>query len=178
MDPKEDGISLDPDPRWEDRYESVRERVETVSDDRLLDVFHIGSTAIPDVPGKPVLDVMPIYADTGGMRAAAEGLAAAGFEREHDDDDTVVVIRRETDGVVAVRMHTVDADQWRPMLLFREYLIDHPRARAEYARVKRDAAAKHGDDMTAYTEAKFEVVRSLTREAREAGYEERLPAFE
>ncbi|RLM70641.1 GrpB family protein [Halorubrum sp. Atlit-8R] len=174
MDPKEDGVTLDPDPRWEDRYEAVRERVESASDDRLLDVFHVGSTAIPGVPGKPVLDVMPVYADADGMRAAAEWLAAAGFEREHDADDTVVAIRREADGVVAVRMHTVEADQWRPMLLFREYLSDHPRARAEYARVKRDAAAEHGDDMAAYTEAKFEVVRSLTREAREAGYEDRV----
>jgi GrpB-like predicted nucleotidyltransferase (UPF0157 family) len=177
MDPKSDGISLDPDPRWEDRYETVRERVEAASDDRLLDVFHVGSTAIPDVPGKPVLDVMPIYADAGGMGSAAEEFAAAGFEREHDDDDTVVLVRRETDGVVAVRMHTVDADQWRPMLLFREYLTDHPRARAEYARVKRHAAAEYGDDMAAYTDAKFDVVRSLTQAAREAGYEERLPEF-
>ncbi|QKG93999.1 GrpB family protein [Halorubrum salinarum] len=178
MDPKEDGVSLLQDPQWDDRYESARDRVEAASDDRLLDVFHVGSTAIPGVPGKPVLDVMPIYADGDGMRAAAEGLAAAGFEREHDAEDTVVAVRRESNAVVAVRMHTVEADQWRPMLLFREYLTDHPRARAEYARVKRDAAAEHGGDMAAYTEAKFEVVRSLTQAARDEGYVERLPTFE
>ncbi|TKX84807.1 hypothetical protein EXE43_16935, partial [Halorubrum sp. SS5] len=57
MDPKEDGVSLLQDPQWDDRYESARDRVEAASDDRLLDVFHVGSTAIPGVPGKPVLDV-------------------------------------------------------------------------------------------------------------------------
>lgn len=177
MDPKEDGLSLEPDPVWDDRFASVRDRVADASDDRLCDVFHVGSTAIAGVPGKPVLDVMPVYDSAAGMRAAADRLTDGEFEREHDADDTVVALRREPDHVVAVRMHTVDADQWRPILLLREYLTDHPDAREEYARVKREAAAEHPDDMEAYTNAKFDLVQSLTEAAREAGYEDRLPAF-
>jgi GrpB-like predicted nucleotidyltransferase (UPF0157 family) len=177
MDPEQDGITLRPDPVWTDRYDSERARVQAASDSRLLDVFHVGSTAIPGVPGKPVLDVMPIYAEYGGARTAADRLVNEGFALEHDGDDTVVLVRRNDDHVVAVRMHTVDAEQWRPMLLFRELLIDDPDARAEYARVKRAAADAHPDDVEAYTDAKFEVVRSLTERAREAGYEERLPEF-
>ncbi|QAU12044.1 GrpB family protein [Halorubrum sp. BOL3-1] len=176
MDPKADGITLEPDPVWDDRYETERARVEDASDSRLLDVFHVGSTAIPGVPGKPVLDVMPIYAEYEGMRTAADRLVTDGFDRERDDD-TIVLVRRDDDHVVAVRIHTTDAEQWRPILVFRDYLTDDPDARAEYARVKREAADAHADDMEAYTDAKFEVVRSLTERAREAGYEERLPEF-
>lgn len=177
MDPEADGITLEPDPVWEDRYDRERDRVGEASKEGVLGVFHVGSTAIPGVPGKPVLDVMPVYAGDEPMRAAADRLVEAAFERQHDADDTVVLIRREADHVVAVRMQTVDAEQWRPMLVFREYLTDEPEARARYARVKREAADEHPDDMAAYTDAKAEVVRSLTAEARDAGYERRLPSF-
>lgn len=177
MDPKRDGITLLPDPVWTDRYETERARVEAASDSRLVDVFHVGSTAITGVPGKPVLDVMPIYTEYDGARTAADRLADEGFTLEHDGDDTAVLVRRDDDCVIAVRMHTVDAEQWRPILLFRNYLADHPDARAEYARVKREAADAHADDVEAYTDAKFEAVRSLTERAREAGYAERLPEF-
>lgn len=177
MDPKEDGITLERDPVWNDRYKSERDRVKAASDEGLLDVFHIGSTAIPGVPGKPMLDVMPVYTDCEAMRAAADRLVDKEFELEHDGPDCLVVLRREEEYLVAIRMHPIDADQWRPMLIFREYLTENPDAREEYARVKREAADEHPDDMGAYTQAKTEVVRSLMKKARDAGYEERLPPF-
>jgi len=135
MDPKQDGVTLELDPKWGDRYESEQSRVREASNGGLLDVFHIGSTAIPGVPGKPVLDVVPVYADYEAMCAAADHLVENEFELEHDADDMTVVLRREEEYVVAVRMYTVDADQWRPMLIFREYLAENPEARKEYARV-------------------------------------------
>lgn len=177
MDPKEGDITLEPDPIWKDRYRSERDRVKEASDEGLLDVFHIGSTAIPGVPGKPVLDVMPVYTDYEAMRATADHLVEKAFELEHDTDDTIILLRREEDYVVAVRMHTIDAEQWRPMLIFRDYLSENPDARKEYTRVKRQAADEHPDDMEAYTSAKTEVVQSLMEKARDAGYEEHLPAF-
>lgn len=177
MDPKEDGITLESDPIWKDRYQAERDRAKAASDEGLLDVFHIGSTAIPGVPGKPVLDVMPVYTNYEAMRAAADRLSDKGFEVEHDGPDCIVVLRREDEYVVAIRMYPLDADQWRPMLIFREYLTENSDAREEYAHVKREAADKHPDDMEAYTKAKTEVVKSLMKKARDAGYEERLPPF-
>lgn len=177
MDPEEDGITLESDPIWNDRYKSEHDRVKAVSDEGLLDVFHIGSTAILGVPGKPVLDVMPVYTNYEAMRAAANRLRDKGFDVEHDGPDCIVLLRREDESVVAIRMHPVDAEQWRPMLIFREFLTENAEARDKYARVKREAVEKHPNDMVAYTTAKTEVVKSLMRKAREAGYEERLPSF-
>jgi len=48
-------ITLLPDPVWTDRYEAERERVRDASDEGLLGVFHVGSTAVPDLAGKPAL---------------------------------------------------------------------------------------------------------------------------
>ena len=170
-------ITLESDPVWTDRYEAERERILSVAGDELLGVFHVGSTAIPDLPGKPVLDVMPIFTEYESMRAVAASLADDGYELETDAPDCVVSIREESDHVVAIRMHTRDADQWRPMLVFREYLRENAAARREYERVKREAAAEHREDLDAYTRAKTDVVRSLVAEARDAGYDDRLPEF-
>lgn len=177
MDSKEDGITLESDSVLTKRDESERDRFKEASTEGLLDVFHVGSTAIAGVAGKPVLDVMPVFTDYEAMRATADRLVEGEFELDHDADDTIVVLRRDPEYVVAVRMHTVKADQWRPMLIFREYLTENPDAGREYEPVKREAADQHPDDLEAYTKAKTEVVQSLLEEARNTGYEDRLPAF-
>lgn len=172
-----DEITLEADPLWTDRYEAERERILAASGDDLLGVFHIGSTAIPDVPGKPALDVMPVFTEYEPMRAVAETLTGEGYELENDESDCVVVLRQEEDHVVVIRMHTRDAKQWRPMLIFREYLRENTDARREYERAKREAVAENPDDLASYTQAKTDVVRSLTAEARDLGYDDRLPEF-
>jgi len=173
----QEGIHLEPDPVWTERYEAERERVEAASGDQLLGVFHVGSTAIPDLPGKPALDVLAVYETGAAMRGAAETLAEGAFELTADEDETILVIRWEQDSAVFVKMHLAGDEKATNQLLFREYLREHPAARREYEAVKREAAEQHPDDPQAYTQAKSEVVRSLLSAAREAGYDERLPPF-
>ncbi|PSQ17501.1 hypothetical protein BRD00_07295 [Halobacteriales archaeon QS_8_69_26] len=178
MDPKED-VWLEPDPLWTDRYETERERVEEASDDGLLGVFHVGSTAIPDVPGKPTLDVIAVYEDYGSMRAAAEALAEGDHVIEADDEDeeSMVVIDWGDEEAVFVKMHTRDDVKVRNQLVFRDYLRENEDARREYERVKREAVEEHGDDHHAYTKAKTDLVMSIIERAHDEGYDDRVPEF-
>lgn len=170
-------ITLQSDPVWTDRYEDEREQVVDASDDRLLGVFHVGSTAIPDVPGKPALDIIAVYPDDVSMRAAAESLTDDGFEIEGDHDDCMVVIDWRDDHAVFVKMHLEDDVKVRNQLVFRDFLRENSDACREYEAVKREAVADHAHDHTAYTEAKRDVVSTLLDRAREQGYDERLPEF-
>lgn len=170
-------ITLEPDPVWTDRYEKERERVLTASDDRLLGVFHVGSTAIPDLPGKPALDVLAVFTDYDAMRSTAEILADGEYELERDETDCVLVIDWRDDHAVFIKMHTRDDEKVRNQLVFRDYLRETPEARREYERSKRKAADAHPEDPQAYTRAKAPVVRSLVERAHEQGYAERLPEF-
>ncbi len=170
-------FALEPDPVWTDRYEEERRRILDVADDGLLGVFHVGSTAIPDVPGKPALDVLAVFEGDGSMRAAASGLADGEYELEHEAADSMLVVRWNDDHAVFVKLHTRDDEKVRNQLLFREYLRETPEARREYERVKREAVAAHPDDPEAYTEAKADVVGTLLERARDQGYAERLPEF-
>jgi GrpB-like predicted nucleotidyltransferase (UPF0157 family) len=176
MDPREE-VRLEPDPVWTDRYERERERIEAASGDRLLGVFHVGSTAIPDVPGKPELDVLAVYEAYEPMRAAAETIAGDSFELSTDDGECIV-LSRWTDGrAVFLKLHVQGDERVENQLLFREYLRENADARREYEATKREAAATHREDPAAYIGAKTDTVASLLADAREAGYTERLPSF-
>jgi len=176
MDPREE-VRLEPDPVWTDRYERERERIETASGEGLLGVFHVGSTAIPGVPGKPELDVLAVYEAYEPMRTAAETIAGDSFELSADDGGCIV-LSRWTDGrAVFLKLHVQGDERVENQLLFREYLRENADARREYEATKREAAAANREDPKAYIEAKTDTVSSLLADARAAGYTERLPSF-
>lgn len=173
-----DGITLLPDPVWDDQFEEIREQIAAVVSDEFLGIYHVGSTAIPDVPGKPALDVLVVFPTYESMHELSQELVEEGYELHADEQTANLVIRWEDDHAIFVKMHTVDDEEKiRNQLLFREYLRDNPEAREEYEQVKRKAADEHPDDPPAYTQAKSEVVTSLLERAVEEGYEERLPDY-
>jgi GrpB-like predicted nucleotidyltransferase (UPF0157 family) len=176
MDPREE-VRLEPDPVWTDSCERERERIETASGDGLLGVFHVGSTAIPDLPGKPELDVLAVYRAYEPMRAAAETIAGDSFELSTDDGECIVLSRWKNGRTVFLKLHVRGDERVESQLLFREYLRENVDARREYEAAKREAAAANREDPRAYIGAKTDTVASLLSDAREAGYTEQLPLF-
>lgn len=169
---------------WEDRFARERHRVERVAGDEPLGVFHVGSTAIPDLPAKPTLDEVAVFADREAVRRARDALLADGFDRHRDDPDWVVLTRGvPVDGLeastygVCLHLRPLDHETWCDQVVFREYLRDDARARATYERAKRAAAAAHPDDVTAYTDAKESTILSLVDEAYDRGYGSALPEY-
>ncbi|MFB6193928.1 MAG: GrpB family protein [Halobaculum sp.] len=165
-------MTLEPDPVWTDRYERERERIERHTDP--LAVFHAGSTAIPDLAGKPELDVIAVYEDLAAVRAAADALVAGDRWSRTDTEEMVVVYHRDPPEGVFLKLHARGDRGMLDQIVFRDYLRENERARREYERVKREAAAEH-DAFQPYQEAKADTVRRLVDEAREAGYVENLP---
>lgn len=179
MDPDEDITLLD-DPVWTEKYEREEERLKAAAGEGLLGVHHVGSTAIPDVPGKPALDVLVAFDSFEQVDAAAERIEVEHeeFDRFSETDTSVLVINWADDHAVFHRMHTMDdEDKIRNQILFRDYLRDHADARREYEEVKREAVENHADDPGDYTKAKTDVVADLIQRAKAAGYEERLPEY-
>jgi|APHM01.1.fsa_nt_gi Uncharacterized conserved protein len=166
-------MELKPDPVWTSRYERERRRIRSCSDP--IDVFHIGSTAIPDIPGRPQLDVIAVYDDSEIINAAADELLRQGDRWQRNESNGIVVVYwRDPPEAVYLRLHTADDESVARNVAFREYLRENETARQEYEQVKRDAADAH-DRFQPYQEAKSETVRRLTKQAHEAGYIERLP---
>ncbi|MFC4448656.1 GrpB family protein [Halorussus aquaticus] len=165
---------VDYDPAWPVRFEREADRMAEILGDRVVSIEHIGSTAVPGLAAKPIVDIVPVVADVDDGEVCARRLAEAGYYRSHKDrgDDWIELGREADDGQeFNVHIRPRDSERLRRNLLLRDYLRDHPDAHEEYARVKREAAAKHPEDPDAYTRAKSAVIESILGRAREAGYE-------
>jgi GrpB-like predicted nucleotidyltransferase (UPF0157 family) len=180
-------VIADYDPSWPTRFERERARIiEACGADAFVSIEHMGSTSVPGLAAKPVIDIMP------GMRsleraaalvAPLEGLGyvyRAEFEQPNEFDegmpDRRYFQRPEAGDELAVHVHVVEVggELWERQLLFRDYLRSHPVAAQEYAALKRRLADEYNRTMlpqgidanVGYTDYKTELVRSIEATAR------------
>ena len=144
------------DPAWPARFEAERELLERVVAPWLEGgVHHVGSTAVPGLAAKPVVDIMVGVRDLEEARVAIPALAAESYcyfpYREYFHwFCKPSPQRREFHLYLIEPAHP----QWRARLAFRDWLRTHPDTAAEYATLKYELAEQHGDDREAYTDAK------------------------
>lgn len=169
------------DPEWPNRYERERERIEeTLDSESYVRVEHVGSTSVPGLDAKDVVDALVVVPDEETAWNCVAPLEAAGYEfhREWTVREFRLALGRWPDDSSGQRVNlsirTRDGDGWKRNLLLREYLRDRPDAREEYERVKYEAAAEHADELEAYTRAKSDVIESILDRARDEGYERRI----
>ena len=148
------------DPSWRSDAARMLARVGRAAGDDALRLDHIGSTAVPGLPAKDVLDLQLVVADLAVARRLAPQLARAGFvpvpgvddDNPHPGHDDPARRRKtfhaNADPGRAVNLHVrpVDGPAWRWALAFRDWLTDDTAACAEYLEYKRDLAARHAGD--------------------------------
>jgi GrpB-like predicted nucleotidyltransferase (UPF0157 family) len=150
------------DPAWARRYARERDRICCALGGRAVRIEHVGSTAVPGLKAKPVVDVMVTVADVDADAAWLPALEAAGYvlavrERRH-------CLLRTADGAVEVHVWTAGSDDERRQLLFRERLRRSPRLRRQYEALKRELAERPWPTADAYAEAKGPFIeRALAR---------------
>jgi GrpB-like predicted nucleotidyltransferase (UPF0157 family) len=134
-------------------------------------IEHIGSTAVPGLPAKPVVDLMAPVTVLAACPAADPVLARAGWQLVPPELDERpwrrFYVLPEGDRRLA-HLHLVEGThpRWRDTITFRDALRAEPELAAAYAAVKRIAAEAHRDDREAYTTAKSAFVEQVTRRHR------------
>lgn len=138
----------DPDPAWRHAAgEAIHELWRLLEPWRDGGVHHVGSTAVPDVPAEPVVDLFAGLADADDAPAAGAALQAAGWQPVHADDSDAVLSGsgprytavRGDGATVAVELLVPGTDRWDTAILFRDRLRADGEHRREYARIKRRA---------------------------------------
>jgi dephospho-CoA kinase len=157
-------VVVAPDPEWPVTAARLVARLRAVAGDRALRVDHIGSTSVPGLPAKDVIDVQVVVDDIATATEVADDLAAVGLVRrtgrwwddERDGESWDKSMAQNADPGRAVNCHvrTADSPAWRDALLLRDYLRDTPGAAGDYARLKRELAAAPHDSIDDYAEAK------------------------
>jgi GrpB-like predicted nucleotidyltransferase (UPF0157 family) len=151
------------DDAWPVRYERWRGAlVEAVGSPPILRVEHVGSTSVPGLPAKPVVDVQVSVAEPAEESTYVPPIERLGLQLHSRDDDHRFfrpVPGRPRDVHVHV---TQRGSRWeREHLLFRDFLRADADARTDYAATKRRAAVVWRDDRFAYTEAKSGVILAI-----------------
>jgi GrpB-like predicted nucleotidyltransferase (UPF0157 family) len=166
-----DRIQLVPyDPRWPEMFRAEAERLRALLGAAAMRVEHIGSTAVPGLSAKPVIDMlMEVASFEDAERAVVPRLREAGWEcrwRDERPPGHLMYARRDAAGVRTHHLHIAPAGHptWGH-LAFRDHLRTHPAEAREYERLKRQLASKYPDDREAYTEGKGDYIKRVTAEA-------------
>ena len=160
-------VSLhDPDERWAEVYREheARIRAALVGTDVLVE--HIGSTSVPGLAAKPVVDVIVGVDDLTAEEDHVALLVAAGYELRVREPGHRLVRTPERD----VHVHLYDRDDAAvdAYLLLRDHLRVDAEDRALYERTKRELVDRSWDDTNAYADAKTEVIAAIVGRARRA----------
>jgi GrpB-like predicted nucleotidyltransferase (UPF0157 family) len=143
---------------------------------------HVGSTAVPGLAAKPVLDLLAGAPDLARVQRRADDLQRLGFLLVPTGMPDRLFYRREPtggSGSLAVHLHVVPADTWalRNERLLRDHLRAHPHLVARYGRLKTDLAAA-GFAGDAYTRAKTAFVQEVVNSARRGRGLQPVPVWE
>jgi len=174
---REEVAVVDYDPSWPRRFEEERARLRELLPANLVRrIEHFGSTAVPGLAAKPIIDILvEVPSLFEARRRIVPVLEAEGYEyfwRPTFGGELPAYyawfIKRDVNGNRTHHLHLIEShfSQW-DSLLFRDYLIDHPDAAAEYGELKRSLSSRHRYDREAYSKAKGEFIRRITRMAKQ-----------
>jgi GrpB-like predicted nucleotidyltransferase (UPF0157 family) len=145
--------------------------LETLSADGIV-IEHIGSTAVPGLEAKPIIDIMIGLPDFGRADAFVPLIQGLGYEYIQKYEDEMPFRRflyLDEDGGRRVNIHMVGINSpfWKRHLMFRDYLRQNPTVREEYHRLKLDLAAREWTDRNDYAQAKTDFIRKAEKAAED-----------
>ncbi len=164
-------------PRWPEIFEQERRHLLfCLPLDLVRRIEHFGSTAVPGICAKPVVDMLVEVTSLDETRKRiAPLLEAQGYDyfwRPTWGDNTppfyVFFIKRDKNGRRTHHIHMVESDfaHWE-RLLFRDYLVEHPDVARQYSELKKKLSQVHRHDREAYTHAKTEFIEAVTEKAKQ-----------
>jgi len=153
---------------WHEQFLEEQKRLREALGDAVLDIQHIGSTAIPGISAKPLLDLGIAVQNFEEAFVCVQPLEKLGYIYRGENG----IPRRHyfVKGSSEKRMHHLhvleqSSPEWRKHLLFRDYLCAHPEALTQYQALKTRLAEQFPKDREAYTEGKHAFIQDILNRA-------------
>lgn len=154
------------DERWPDLFCAEAERITAVFAPRCVRLEHVGSTSVPELCTKPIIDILAGVPTRAHVSEYIDAFVRAGYvHRGEQDIPGREFFRRGTPRSYHVHLAPIDGPFWREHLAFRDSLRAHPSLRDDYAAVKHALAARYPHDREAYIEGKGPFVREILSRA-------------
>ncbi len=166
-EPLNSGIQLEPyDPRWAMWYSRLAARVATALGEKVVQLEHVGSTSVPGLSAKPIIDMVLAVADSRDEPSYVPPLEAAGFLlRIREPDFFQHRLFKSSDVAANLHVFSADCPEIQRMVAFRDWLSAHEGDRRLYEETKRELAARVWRHVQNYADAKSEVVGQILSRA-------------
>jgi len=156
-----------PDESWEPMFELEKDRLEKLFGDLVIQVYHIGSTAIPNIYAKPIIDILIEVKDIEKVDKFNPGMRQLGYipKGEYGIPGRRFFIK----GTEVNRTHHIHIFQQGDVEVgkhvnFRDYMRLHPDKAVAYSKLKRDLAQKYPEDITGYMSEKNDFIKKIEAE--------------
>jgi GrpB-like predicted nucleotidyltransferase (UPF0157 family) len=162
-------VVVDYDPAWTERFRREEAKIRAALGEAALSIEHIGSTSVPGLAAKPIVDVLLVVEDSADEASYVPALEGAGYVlrvREPDFDEHRMLRTPEKD--VHLHVFSPGSREVERYLLLRDRLREHEGERELYARTKRELAGREWPSVDHYSVAKTGVIEGIIARAAAA----------
>lgn len=158
---------VDYDPRWPELFQQQSVKIRAALGDRAFEIEHVGSTSVPGLAAKPVVDVLLAVANSADEPAYLPALESAGYFLRHREPHWHEHrMLKGSDNTVNLHVFSAGCPEIARMLLFRNWLRANAADRDLYARTKISLASRNWQNVQQYADAKTGVVEEILSHAR------------
>jgi GrpB-like predicted nucleotidyltransferase (UPF0157 family) len=165
-------VVSDYDPNWPNLFEQERSRINNALGSFALAIEHVGSTAVPGLPSKPIIDLLVGVPNLEEARERSiQPFEALGYNYISEYASWLpgeLFFRKGPPGPWTHHVHLMEPShpRWEALLVFRDYLRAHPEVARAYADIKQALAASSKENIAAYRDGKTIFVQEVTAKAR------------
>jgi GrpB-like predicted nucleotidyltransferase (UPF0157 family) len=152
--------------QWPILFEEEKQLLRQILSELALDIQHIGSTAVPHLSAKPIIDIGVYVSDAQSIALCVPILVQAGYEYFGDrrgNGDHFFAKGSDACRTHYLHMQVSGNPKWHDDLKFRDYLRTNKIARVEYEKLKQNLASTNSQDRKVYTEAKSDFIQQVIR---------------
>ncbi|MBC7912476.1 MAG: GrpB family protein [Pyrinomonadaceae bacterium] len=157
------------DPRWRDAFETEAKHVAAALGENVVAVHHIGSTAIPNIYAKPVIDLLIEVRDITEVDSQSAAMESLGYEvmGEYGIPGRRYFRKDNREGIRTHHIHAFESGsaEVERHLAFRDYMIAHPVDAQRYGELKRKLAEEHPQSIDGYMDGKDGFIKEIDRRA-------------
>ncbi len=156
------------DKTWPEEYEKEKNILKKILKGIDYKIEHVGSTSIPGLSAKPIIDIAIGGKDEKTVRDIAEALGNAGYDMLDSFETKGEILARK--GTPECRTHYIHiqilgCEYWNEFVYFKRYMLDHEEAVLEYEKLKCELSVKYANERKKYTAAKNEFISSILEKA-------------
>lgn len=155
-------------PEWNELFLAEKARLLEILGDLVVDIQHVGSTAISTIPAKPIIDVAVLVKSLEKVKECAGKMEALGYQKKQENRSERLFFTKgpEENRIIYLHMGDESTNYINDMIIFRDYLIRNPAEARKYTELKNGLAKKFADNREPYTAAKEKFIEGMLEKAK------------